>query len=129
MAEPVRLYVSAAPDLKVERELLARMDFVRHLAAQSTWRRSSHLADLGRQVLELLSRHLLDHADRHGLSPREFDRLRDWRSELASEQDEVASESRGEAGESSVILSVQRFEPSEGVLIQDQENREGEADD
>ena len=82
------------------------------------WRPFKDTADLRRQVLGLLARFLLDRADVYTLSPLERARLEDRRSELETAAPEGDNEVRGGAGESGILLSHQRYVPSEGVLIQ-----------
>jgi hypothetical protein len=97
----------------------AAQDFVRFVAQQGTWRRFQGLADLRSRVLRLLTRHILEHAQRYALSPVEMIRLQSWRAELESAAGEVGEAARGGAGESGVLLSRERYVPSDGVLLQD----------
>jgi hypothetical protein len=99
----------------------AAQDFLRFVARQDTWRRFEGLADLRSQVLRLLARHILDYAQRYALSPAEMGRLQSWRAELESAAGDVAGAARGGAGESGVLLSRERYVPSDGVLLQDGE--------
>lgn len=83
--------------------------------ARVDWRRFEDAHDLRRQVQRVVARHLLRHATAYALSPEEIERLEDLLSadEAGSEQDEQ----EGGAGDSAVILSRERFRPSEGVEI------------
>jgi hypothetical protein len=103
----------------------AGIEFARHIAAQAKWRRFSDAADLRRQILQLLADHLLTSAGRYGLMLNEIERLESWQSEPEPEREEPDLKPHGGAGEGSVILSVQRFRPSEGVPISGKET-EGE---
>ena len=101
----------------------AAQDFIRFVAQQRTWRRFQGLADLRTQVLRLLATHILDRAGLYALSPVELSRLQSWRAELESVTGEVGDTSRSGAGESGVLLSRERYVPSDGVLLQ---GRDGE---
>ena len=60
--------------------------------------------------------HVIDRAIHYRLSPVELARLEEWRTEIAAAPSLAEEGGRG-AGESGVILSRERFVPSEGVLI------------
>jgi hypothetical protein len=91
--------------------------FQRHVEEQAAWRTYRDLPDLRRQVLADLSNHLLDRAGEYRLSLGEVEKLQAWRKELEVSQAKSVEEQRSIAGESSVILSPERYVPSEGVLI------------
>jgi hypothetical protein len=93
-------------------------EFLRYLGSQAPWRPFSDAADLRRQVLRLLAGHLLDQAIYYALAPEELARLRDWRDALETPPRAVDDQTRGGAGESAVILSPERYVPSEGILVQ-----------
>ncbi len=82
--------------------------------ARVTWQPFAEPADLARQVQRVLVEHLLSYALRYVLTPEEVARL-----EALPVTEAPAKESgRGkEAGHSAVILSRERFEPSEGVVV------------
>jgi hypothetical protein len=101
----------------------AAQSFHRFVGQQGTWRPFRGLAGLRAQVLRLMGTHILDGAQRYVLSPVEMNRLESWRAELDAASGEVEDGSRGGAGESGVLLSRERYVPSDGVLIQD---RDGE---
>lgn len=82
--------------------------------ARVDWQRFSDAADLSRQVQRVLAEHLVRHAERYALTPVELARLEEL---LAEDQEmERPEEGRG-AGHSAVILSRERFVPSEGVIV------------
>jgi hypothetical protein len=95
----------------------AAQNFLRYIAEQAPWQPFKDGADLRLQVLRLLAGHILQRAGYYALSPVELDRLRAWRSELEVSSPTEDLETRGGAGESSVILSPERYTPSEGILI------------
>ena len=90
--------------------------FLRFVQQQATWHAFQDPADLRRQFLGLLAGHLIERAIHYRLSPLELARLEEWRKEIESAPSLVEEGGRG-AGESGVILSPERFVPSEGVLI------------
>lgn len=95
----------------------AGQSFQRYVEEQAAWGPYRDLADLRRQALGLLAGHLLERVGYYRLSLREVERLQEWRKELVDSQVKQAEERRGVAGESSVILSPERYVPKEGVLI------------
>jgi hypothetical protein len=78
------------------------------------WQSFQDAADLSRRIQHMLSEHLLRHAVRFLLTPEEIVGL-----EVLSTSDATLDQAgRGEeAGHSAVILSRDRFEPSEGVVL------------
>ena len=64
----------------------------------------------------MLARRLARHATRYALSPTEVDQLEALWEPRASE---ATAGEEGGAGESAVILSRERFRPSEGVPLDD----------
>lgn len=78
------------------------------------WRSFQDTADLNRQVRNVLVEHLLNNAIHYLLTPDEIAGL-----EALPTSDTAADQaSRGEeAGHSAVILSRERYKPSEGVVI------------
>ena len=75
-------------------------------------------AELRRLVLKLLVSHLLARAATYGLTAAELASLQAWRAELEEAPAPTEQEARGVAGESGIVLSRERYVPSEGVLIQ-----------
>lgn len=83
------------------------------------WQRYTDVADLRRQVQRLLAEHLLRHAAQYALTSLEveqLDALREGEAEGAKENGE-----REVADHSAMILSRERFEPSEGVIVEEAE--------
>ncbi len=79
-----------------------------------TWQPFAGPTDLARQVQRLLVEHLVRHALRYALMPEELARLQ----ALPVAETPAEESARGkEAGHSAVILSRERFEPSEGVIV------------
>jgi hypothetical protein len=91
--------------------------FIRDLERYADWRPFDDAADLRRQVLALLTEHILNHASHYRLRPEEFEKLHAWRKQFETTDKKPVDKTRGGAGASSVILSTERFTPSEGKLI------------
>jgi hypothetical protein len=78
------------------------------------WQPFAGPADLARQVQRLLVEHLIRHALNYALTPEELAGLQ----ALPVAEAPAEESARGkEAGHSAVILSRERFEPSEGVVV------------
>jgi hypothetical protein len=95
----------------------AAQNFVRYLGSQATWRPFKDGADLRAQVLKLLGGWLLERAGFYALSPLEVGRLEDWLSSLDTLRPAPEGETGEGAGDSGVLLSPERYEPSDGILI------------
>ena len=103
---------------------LAGLIFIRDLERYADWRPFVDTANLRRQVLALLTEHIVDHAAGYRISPDESARLRAWRKQQVTDKKSV-DERRGGAGASSVILSTERFTPSEGQLVGQPKSKPG----
>jgi len=78
------------------------------------WQSFHDAADLSRRIQHTLAEHLLRHAVRYLLTPEEIAGL----EALSTSDTTVDPAGHGEeAGHSAVILSRERFEPSEGVVV------------
>jgi hypothetical protein len=95
----------------------AAQAFIRHVEEIEEWMPFKDGADLRLQSLKLISRHILDQAGYYSLSPSEIERLLSWKKELEAAETTTVDEQRGVTGENSVILSLERFVPSEGILL------------
>ena len=95
----------------------AALFFIRDLERYAAWLPFNDAADLRRQVLVLLVEHILNHAIHYQINPGEFEKLRAWRTQLETPEKQPVDKTRGGAGASSVILSPERFVPSEGKLV------------
>jgi hypothetical protein len=96
----------------------AAQSYQRYIEVQVAWRPFRSGAGLRRQVLELLADHILARAQYYALSPPEVTRLRGWRAELERPGRSVDEATQGGAAASGIVLSPQRYVPSDGVLIQ-----------
>jgi hypothetical protein len=109
--------------LKDSAHTLAARFFIRDLEHYAVWRPFNDATDLRRQVLVLLVEHILDHAMHYQIAPDEFEKLRAWRKQLEAPEKKPADKTRGGAGASSVILSPERFVPTEGKLVGQAESK------
>ena len=105
---------------------LAATDFVRFLGRQYQWQPFSDNQQLRLIFLNKLTSKLIDKAADLHLSKFEIDQLLSWRTELNQHSKEIEGEIRGGAGESSVILSLDRFYPSEGIRLTELKDIEDE---
>lgn len=104
---------------------LAAEDFRRFIALQSAWRVFTSQAHLQKAVQRLLGRRILDQAVAYGLSPTEIVGVQAWLSEV-DEAPETEVESLGGAGDSSLIFSKERYEPTSGILLRSAQDDEPE---
>ncbi len=93
-------------------------DFIRYLSNQAAWQPFNDRDDLRWQVDKLLGEFILEKAVYFALRPEEYERLQAWRKELDEHKPAPLEEQRGGAGQGAVILSPERYVPSEGVLIE-----------
>jgi hypothetical protein len=113
------------PALFLKQEVLrtpAADNFVRYVEEQATWRPFEDAADLRRQVLRLLAEHLAHHAAHYALFPADLARLQAWQVGLQALPSGLDESGRG-TGESSVVLSPERYAPSEGILLRPRQER------
>jgi hypothetical protein len=102
---------------------MAAEDFRRFIERQAEWRSFAGHAQLRQHVQRLLGRMILDRTAAYGLSADEVVQLQNW-LEAIDEAPGPDQEPLGGAGDSSLIFSKERYEPSSGVLL-----RPGKADD
>jgi hypothetical protein len=95
----------------------AAQAFVRDLSKYGHWLPFDDAPGLRTRALKLLADHLLAHAARYDLDAREMGKLRDWRKTLDDKPNKGVDDRRGGADESAVILTTERFVPSEGKLL------------
>jgi hypothetical protein len=91
---------------------MAGQAFARDTGAD--WQPFVDTADLRRRVERLLAEHLLRHAGRYVLTPVELEGLT---ALLTSHQEREQSAAGQGTGHSAVILSRERYLPSEGVIV------------
>jgi hypothetical protein len=95
----------------------AAEDFLRTLQTHQEWISYKNIKELRLMVLEVLADHITENAIYYTLRPNEYTKLLDWRNGLESESKDSSEDHQGGAGESSIILSPERYVPSDGTLI------------
>jgi len=82
--------------------------------AQLPWRSFKDAADLARQVQRLMAEHLLSQALPYGLTPEEVVQLEQLLQAAPATGQEIKADG---AGHSAVLLSRERYLPSDGIII------------
>ena len=95
---------------------MAASDYIRSLGQETVWRSYRDSADVGHQVRVLLAEQIIRRAEWFELSRAELEGLVAWREGLDSAE-KTATDDRS-TNASGVILSVERFEPSDGILLE-----------
>lgn len=97
----------------------AAQAFAREAAKFGRWQGFSDAFELRWRALRLLVDHILIQSARYEISAAEAETLRAWRKTLdAKAKDKKAvDDTRGGAEQSAVILTTERFTPSEGRLL------------
>jgi hypothetical protein len=101
---------------------MAAEDFRRFVELQASWLPFANNADLRQQALQLLGARLLDRVTDFGLTPDEIEGLLRWQKDLHQVSGPAEGDMLGGAGESSLIFSKQRHEPSTGILLQPEDD-------
>ena len=96
----------------------AAQAFIRHIQEQAEWQNFIDATDLWRLVSRHLIEYLLKRAQIYNLTSAEIDKLEASLSELGEKGKAGSEAERDVTGESSVILTVDRYMPSGGVIIQ-----------
>jgi hypothetical protein len=96
----------------------AGQEFVRLVGQVQVWESYVGGAVLRSRVLTLLSDHILSHAVRYGMTADEIGRLHVWREVQATSPKAVDKETRGGAGDSSLLLSRRRITMTGGVVVE-----------
>ena len=91
--------------------------FARELSRHADWHPFKDTLDLRRRASVLFVDHIIDQVDYYAILPEEIGRLREWKKESAKARSRPANETQGGAGKGGVILSAERFVPSQGKLI------------
>lgn len=105
----------------------AAQAFIRELKLTAEWHMYSDVADLRRQVLLHLADTILSRRKHYKLDDDEYASLTTWRRQLMRKKRTEVDRTIGGAGNSSIILSAERYVPSDGVLLQPP--RDSEPDD
>jgi hypothetical protein len=95
----------------------AAQAFVREVSKHGQWRAFEDAVVLRRLALKLLADQLLAHAMLYELLPDEIDKLKAWRRTLDEKPKGAVNDARAGADADAVILTTERFVPSEGKLL------------
>lgn len=95
----------------------AAQAFFRDVSKYGSWQAFEDAFALRRRVLKLLVDHILSNSARYEIKSDESDKLRAWRKTLDDKRIGTVDERHGGAEESAVILTTERFVPSEGKLL------------
>ena len=96
----------------------AARDFVRFVGGESAWQPFRDTRELRLQILTRLADMIRVQALRFALTTVELGQLQDWRESLESAPFDETTARPGGAGESGIVLSPERYEPSSGILLQ-----------
>lgn len=91
--------------------------FIREINEVATWNKFEDSASLRLEILKLIADHIIENAIHFALRADEYQGLIAWREGLDREKPGPVQEKTGGAGDSSVILSTERYIPKEGKLI------------
>lgn len=91
--------------------------FIKEINEVATWNTFEDSASLRIEILKVITDHIIENAIQFTLRGSEYEGLINWRDELAREKPGPIQEEPGGAGDSSVILSRERYIPREGKLI------------
>jgi len=95
----------------------AAQAFIRHLSEYTGWRPYKNSPDLHRQIILYMSAYFQEHAQYYALTPAEIERLLAWRTEQEHLTHANIKDTRGDAADSSVVFSSERYTPSDGMLL------------
>lgn len=91
--------------------------FIREINEVATWNKFEDSTTLRIEILKLITDHIIENAIHFALRADEYQGLISWREELVHEKPSQIQEQPGGAGDSSVVLSRERYIPKEGRLI------------
>ncbi len=94
---------------------IAVSEFERQIGATQVWTEFRSSTELRVMVQRLLADDILRRARHFSLTVAEIEKLRAWRAGLDQSTEEALPD--GSTDASAVILSAERFEPSDGVLL------------
>lgn len=95
----------------------AAQAFVREVAKHGQWRAFEDAVGLRQFALKLLGDMLIANAGEYEMLSAEIDKLRAWRKTLDAKKKGTVSDMRTTADADAVILTTERFVPSEGKLL------------
>ncbi|MDW8396427.1 MAG: hypothetical protein RMM31_09320 [Anaerolineae bacterium] len=97
------------------RQTQAAQAFLREVSRAVRWQTFNDVTELRRKALALLIDYLLARRASYGLSDAEVQRLNTWRNQALSKT--AQAEYRAQTYADAVILTAERFTPSQGHLI------------
>lgn len=100
---------------------MAAREFVRFIKASTIWQPFENSESLRQQALLLLIGQILNRSLEFRLSPIELNNLVSFQTEVEAGPDDIDTSSAAHAGESSMIISRDRYLPSSGILIEAEE--------
>jgi hypothetical protein len=107
----------------------AASEFLNYMEDQgAVWHPFHDKQDLRQQALLFLSDHLLRKSLYYALSTNEQEHLKTWQGKLSLETAPEVEDVRAATGESSLIISLDRYVPTQGVLIQPKKEQKPEND-
>jgi hypothetical protein len=108
------------PELFLKKNLArtpAALVFIREIKTLAEWRYFENGAELRYKVLQLMADHILNRVNYYDLGPDEYRNLKSWQEHLTKSKVEPQEEIKGGTGKNGMIFSIDRYEPSEGYLI------------
>ncbi len=98
---------------------LAASEFLHYMEDYgAVWHSFKDSKDLRMQTLQFLSDQLIRRNAYYSITEKEQAQLESWRKDLETTEPKHFEDIRARTGEDSLIISVDRYIPSEGVLIQ-----------
>ena len=95
----------------------AAADFVRHVALDGVWQPFTQIGAVRRLMLEQIGRMLRQRPHFYRLTSAEMEALQTWLEQLDRQNKDVTADNQTVASANSIILSTERFTPSDGVLL------------
>ncbi len=97
----------------------AASEFLNYMDDQgAVWHPFQGKQDLRLQALFFLSDHLLRNAVYYSISAKEQGQLNSWQEELSTKNATAFEDVRVATGESSLIISLERYIPTQGILLE-----------
>ena len=95
----------------------AATDFVRHVALDGVWQPFTQIGAVRRLMLQHIGRNLLQRPHYYRLTSAEIEAIQTWLDQLDQQQDKSDADAQTVASANSIILSTERFIPSDGILL------------
>lgn len=99
---------------------MAASEFLHYMVDHgAVWHNFTNSGDLRKHALFFLSDELLKRTTYYSMSAKEQEQLTSWQKDLETSKPKQTGDIRSGTGENSLIISIERYIPSEEVLIQD----------